>query len=58
MSHEERPSDIRTRTFRCEGCDAIMLRATADWRETGPHCPICQEQLAAENPAEPESTTS
>lgn len=58
MPHEERPSDNRARTFRCEGCDGIMLRAAADWREEGPHCPICEEQLAAENSAEPEAMTT
>lgn len=43
---DERPQDIQDRTFRCESCGAIMLRAAADWREEAPYCPICEESLA------------
>lgn len=47
---DPRPQDIQDRTFRCDGCGAIMLRAAADWREEGPHCPICAEGLEEPTP--------
>lgn len=43
---DDRPDDIRARTYRCDNCGAVMLRPAAEERDDGPHCPICEEPLS------------